>query len=402
MTDNESNMPVPTPEEIIRAACEETMEQNPATRTITPGGSGHLAKEPDLIRRFSEDVEQAGLVGERENAATVFLCALSAKLPNPLNLTVQGASSSGKNYLLARAASFIPDEMKRFLSGMTPKVLMHAAEDEFEHKVVFVAEYEGVARADYAIRTFQSEQVIEWQFVETTQDGIRNRTRKVRGPAAFIQATTRPLLHPENETRLLFIQMDETSELTEAILWHQAEEAATGSRSVTEDLCAPWHELIRGLKLTEVIVPFAEKLVPYFPSKNVRSRRDFPKLLGLIQACAFLNQHQRDRDGNAVLADSRDYDVAKPLFEHSYSSGPDEVVAELLKEAKWLEEYNGGDYGFSVVDLIGRIRWGKSKTYKVLNRAEELGCIAETKRGVYRFLRSSLLPPLNLPEKVTE
>jgi hypothetical protein len=78
------------------------------------------------------------------------------------------------------------------------------------------------------------------------------------------------------------------------------------------------------------------------------------------------------------------------------------VVAELLKEAKWLEEYNGGDYGFSVVDLIGRIGWGKSKTYKVLNRAEELGCIAETKRGVYRFLRSSLVPPINLPEKVTE
>jgi len=190
-----------------------------------------LSQEEDLIRRFVQDVEQAGLVGEKNNATTVFLCAVSAHLQRPLNVTVQGASSGGKNHLIGTVARFIPDDMQKFLTGMTPKVLMHAREDEYEHKAVFIAEYEGVSKADYAIRTFQSEQVIKWEFVQTSSKGIEGKKKVVRGPAAFIQATTRPVLHPENETRLLFIQIDESAEHTRAIMRRQAQEAAEGRKS---------------------------------------------------------------------------------------------------------------------------------------------------------------------------
>jgi len=41
--------------------------------------------------------------------------------------------------------------------GFTPKALMHAKEDEFQHKAIIIAEYEGVAESrlrdsHYAIR----------------------------------------------------------------------------------------------------------------------------------------------------------------------------------------------------------------------------------------------------------
>jgi len=70
---------------------------------------------------------------------------------------------------------------------------MHAAENEFRHKAIFIAEYEGVAKADYAIRTMQSEKVIEWDFVDSGKRGSKKKSR-VKGPAAFLQATTRPVL----------------------------------------------------------------------------------------------------------------------------------------------------------------------------------------------------------------
>ena len=47
------------------------------------------------------------------------------------------------------------------LTGISPKALMHGGEFEIQHKAIFIAEYEGVSGADYAIRTMQSEQVIE-------------------------------------------------------------------------------------------------------------------------------------------------------------------------------------------------------------------------------------------------
>ena len=134
-----------------------------------------LEADVDLIERFLEDIEDAGLVGEQENAITILLAGISAVLPNPLHVTVQGSSSAGKNYLMARVADFLSEERKKFISGMTPKVLMHAEENEYQHKAIFIAEHEGVAGADYAIRTMQSEKVIEWEYVESSSKGIKKR-----------------------------------------------------------------------------------------------------------------------------------------------------------------------------------------------------------------------------------
>ena len=254
-----------------------------------------LRTKADLLRQFEQDVEFAGLIGEKKSAKVVLLAAISAKLEKPLNVSVGGASAAGKNQLIGTVARFIADEDKKILSGMSPKALMHSGENEFEHKAVFVAEYEGVSGADYPIRTMQSEQVIEWEFVDSGTDGIRKRKKRVKGPAAFIQATTRVTLHPENETRLLFLQVDESEEQTRAINKRQAQAAEKKIADCPPSVYAKWHELLRRLQRRPVRIPFATQLAEALP-KRVQSRRDFPKLLGLIEASAFLQQHQRPQD----------------------------------------------------------------------------------------------------------
>jgi hypothetical protein len=356
-----------------------------------------LSDEPSLIERFERDVELAGLVGERKNAAIVLLCAVSARLSRPLNLTVQGSSSAGKNHLLGCVAQFIPEAMTKFLTGMSPKALMHAGKDEFKHKALFIAEYEGVKGADYAIRTMQSERVIEWEYTESSQNGIRNKKTRVEGPAAFIQATTRPMLHPENETRMLFIEMDESEELTRGILERQAAEAAGLAMRPSKDLFRRWHDLIGSLTLAEVTVPYAPGLAGCLPADRVRSRRDFSKLIGLIQASAFLHQHRREKAGGAVLANADDYALAKSLFAHCCYVGPDRALRDLLTAAQVLAVSSGD---FSAGDLMEVTGWGKSKTYDVLNRAEELGCVCKSEWRKYRFIRAQPESPLTLPDAV--
>jgi len=371
-------------------------QNNDVLSAIQPSTSNVLFAEDNLIKRFLEDVEKGGLVGEKDNAAAVFLCALSARLPRPLNLTVNGESSSGKNYLLSSATAFIPPEHKKSTSGLTSKALMYAKEDEFQHKAIIIAEYEGVAKADYAIRTMQSEQVIEWDFVDCGK-GIQKKTNKVKGPAAFLQATTRPVLHVENETRLLFVSVDESADQTTAILKRQAKMAVEGAVPVSEETTNYWHEYLRSLEPMPIFIPYAETLVGHFPCDRVRSRRDFPKLLGLIEASAFLHENKRERKDNAVVAAPEDYFVAKRLFENSYATGPDSKLKELLAAAESLHAKDV----FRISDLVEKTGWGKSKVYAVVQRAEELGCIAETDiRGFYRFIRNSAIPPLELPDRI--
>jgi hypothetical protein len=352
--------------------------------------------EIDLLRQFEQDVELAGLVGEKKNSKVIFLAAVSAKMQKPLNVSVGGVSSAGKNYLMAVVARFIPGENQKFISGMTPKVLMHAEEDEFQHKAVFIAEYEGVAGADFAVRTMQSEHCIEWEFVDTSQ-GIKKKTKRVKGPVAFIQATTRVTLHPENETRLLFCQMDESAEQTRAINERQALEAEKKTIVCPPDVHTAWHDFIRSLEAKPVLIPFAHQLFRHLPDNRIRSRRDFPKLLALIETSAFLHQHMRGRNADGdIVAAPQDYFTAKELFEHCYLAGPESKVGELVRAAK-----KTGVGEFVVADLVQQTGWGKSKTYQVLARAEELGCIGDgTKHGWYRFLCDHPEELLDLPAKI--
>jgi len=99
-------------------------------------------------------------------------------------------------------------------------------------------------------------------------------------------------------------------------------------------------------------------------------------------------------DDGRLMATDADYQTAKKLFLNSHETGPDKCVDEILTHAEGLRT-------FRVNSLIEKTGWGKSKVYAVLNRAEEVGCIAETEnRGEYRFIRRSTIPRLNLPDGV--
>lgn len=63
-----------------------------------------------------------------------------------------------------------------------------------------------------------------------------------------------------------------------------------------------------------VIVPFAELLAELLPDNEIRLRRDFPQLLGVIGAHALLHQLHRECDSEGrVLAELADYHAVYAL-----------------------------------------------------------------------------------------
>ena len=207
-----------------------------------------LPPQTKLLEKFAECAEITGLVGEALNAQVIVLAAVSALRDEPLSVSIHGSSSTGKNRLMGNVANFIPDDMKKEISGMTPKALNYSGKDEFKHKAVFIYEYEGVKGADHAMRIMQSERRIEHHTVDMKKKGPnKKQTNVVEGPFAVIQATTQATLHPENETRLLFLKMDESEKQTQAIMDRQASDAA-GEIDVSPNVSKWWHALIHNLQ----------------------------------------------------------------------------------------------------------------------------------------------------------
>ena len=93
------------------------------------------------------------------------------------------------------------------------------------------------------------------------------------------------------------------------------------------------------------------------------------------------------------MASVQDYYLTKPLFEHCYRFGPDFHTTTTLKSAARLAS------DFTVCDLQTKLKWGKTKTYDVLQRCAESGFIVDgQRRGCYRLVKTARRTDLNLPE----
>src|SRR5262249_1648529 len=171
--------------------------------------------------------------------------------------------------------------------------------------------------AEYNIRTLLSEKQLVFETVEKGADGLlKARTIKKDGPTGLITATTIPRLHPENETRLLSLSLDESEEQTRKI-----KTAAAGKYQDDREVVdlAPWINAQRTLTPVKVVIPFARYLAEHTPDSPLRIRRDFKKLLSLIEASATLHQYQRNHVNNdKIEANLADYYIAIILMEDAF------------------------------------------------------------------------------------
>lgn len=81
-------------------------------------------ESPELVRHVFSDL---GRRVKRDNItkASVFFSGLSTYLSDPLNLFEKGSSGSGKTYNAIETLEYFPQEDIWYLSGMSPKALVH-------------------------------------------------------------------------------------------------------------------------------------------------------------------------------------------------------------------------------------------------------------------------------------
>ena len=107
-----------------------------------------LLQDPQLLERILADYDACGLVGEETNKLVCYLACVSRHLPRPLSVLVQSSSAAGKTSLLEATLAFMPAEAQIRLSALTGQSLYYMGRTELKHKILAVAEEEGVAEAE--------------------------------------------------------------------------------------------------------------------------------------------------------------------------------------------------------------------------------------------------------------
>jgi post-segregation antitoxin (ccd killing protein) len=256
-----------------------------------------LLKTPNLPQRVVDDLKTLGMVGEDMNLLAAFLAVVSRKLDTPLAVLIQSTSAAGKSALMDAVLSLVPPEERIRYSAMTGQSLYYLGETNLQHKILAIAEEEGVRQAAYALKLLQSDG--ELTIASTAKDeatgNLQTRQYTVRGPVMLMLTTTAIDVDEELLNRCMVLSVNESREQTAAIHARQRDKQtlegllqAAGRESLTR----LHHNAQRLLAGVHVVNPWARRLT--FLADKTRTRRDHMKYLSLIRSIALLHQHQRE------------------------------------------------------------------------------------------------------------
>ena len=253
-------------------------------------------RDPKLIERLIADFDRTGLVGEPTNALAGYLAAISRKLTTPLAIIVQSTSAAGKSALMEAVLRLVPDEDRVHYSAMTGQSLFYLGEKDLKHKILAIAEEEGVRQAAYALKLLQSQG--ELTIASTGKDPdtgqLVTQEYHVEGPVMLFLTTTAIDIDEELLNRCLVLSIDESRAQTRAIQERQRQRRTlAGLLADTQagEITKLHRNAQRLLKPLAVVNPYADQLT--FLDEKTRTRRDHQKYLTLIDAIALLHQHQR-------------------------------------------------------------------------------------------------------------
>ncbi|MBE8596491.1 CHC2 zinc finger domain-containing protein [Xenorhabdus sp. BG5] len=256
-----------------------------------------LLQDPYLTARITADLAACGVVGESTNLLAGFLAAVSRKLPKPLAVLIQSSSAAGKSSLMEAVLNLMPEEERIQYSAMTGQSLFYLGETNLQHKILAIAEEEGVRQAAYALKLLQSDG--ELTMASTGKDeatgNLVTKSYTVKGPVMLMLTTTAIDVDEELLNRCLVLTVNESREQTEAIHAVQRQKQTLEgllAENERDYLTALHQNAQRLLKPLNVVNPYASQLT--FLSDKTRTRRDHMKYLTLIQSIALLHQHQRD------------------------------------------------------------------------------------------------------------
>ncbi|CEE91623.1 DnaG primase-like [Xenorhabdus nematophila str. Anatoliense] len=256
-----------------------------------------LLQDPNLTARITADLAACGVVGESTNLLAGYLAAVSRKLPKPLAVLIQSSSAAGKSSLMDAVLNLIPEEERIQYSAMTGQSLFYLGETNLQHKILAIAEEEGVRQAAYALKLLQSDGELTMASTgkDETTGNLVTKSYTVKGPVMLMLTTTAIDVDEELLNRCLVLTVNESREQTEAIhalQRHKQTLEGLLAENEREYLTALHQNAQRLLRPLNVVNPYASQLT--FMSDKTRTRRDHMKYLTLIQSIALLHQHQRE------------------------------------------------------------------------------------------------------------
>jgi len=288
-----------------------------------------MLKSENIFEQISADIAAVGVAGEKQLSVMLYVIMTSRLLDKPLSAIVQGASASGKSYIIETVAKLMPPEAIVQAHDFSDQALYYLPSGSLKHRVIISGERvnehrskDGYAEDNTkAFREMVASGVLR-KAVTVTGKGRKPKTEMIEqpGPISYLESSTAANIHDEDSTRLLPLVTDESANQTKRIIEAQRRDAKgqTISKARLQKIIQRNHTLQRLLRPLTVRIPYIDSIS--LPETNIATRRTYQQFRFAINSVAFLRQYQKQtrRDETTgqeyIEADEIDYEIVYGLM----------------------------------------------------------------------------------------
>lgn len=337
-----------------------------------------MLSAPDLCAQIAADLTALGFVGEDRSKTLLYLVGVSRMLAQPLWAVDLAAAGAAPWAQIGLIAALTPPEDVVVFRRLTEALLAQSPADALRHRLLLVDQAETLRpEAAMALRILRERSAVGLAGLASGPGG-RPLVGEARGPVAVLAAAGGEV-DPRCRGCFLRITVDESPEQTALVLAEQRRRRA--SPAVPADaarIIARHHAAQRLLERARVVIPYADRIA--FPATSVRHRDEQSWLLGLIEASALLHQRQRGRDGAAIVADERDFEIAVDLTRGLIGAGGDGLTAGARR---LLERISGAGLASFTMHDLGPLMpdWTRHAYRAAIQELLDLGHIERRRAG---------------------
>lgn len=347
----------------------------------------NISKLHDIPLILEGYIQKQGFAGPAHIPLLSYMTLLTGMLPRPVSLLIKGPSGSGKSFGLRMGKQFIPPAAFEEFEGMSEKAIIYLRNLSLKNKHLIIGEASGMAEGGgrALLRQLLSEGKVRYATVESTEKGLKGSELPIlEGPCGLIMTTTATGIHPEDENRMISVNIHESSDQIAASLLAYAENSTKKVEPLNLD---PWFALYEYIKSgpKSVEIPFARDIAKRLPFTHDKVKRDFPHILSLITASALLHSCTRKQaEGGAVIATADDYRLVYQLVNSAISQGLAKSVPDNIRAVvEAVEGKNGRDaiLGISNTQIADRLGRDTSVISRTTKKAIEDGYLENTNPG---------------------
>jgi len=297
----------------------------------------------NLIANLQKDLQHIGILGEDENALTLFLAMASHKSDNPFSVLCLAKSGIGKSYLLQKLSGCMPKETFSFHTQISENALYYFDSKQIDGKVLFIEDMEWTNQMLMPLATLQTQgKLIKTRATKDKDGMLHSTTFEVSGKLCLIACACCEKSYEQLSLPFLCLHLNHSNIQDITIMEYQKKcSAGLISQSGIAATQRRLQCVMASLKPAGIVNPYAPLIK--LPDDLPHPRKTLVLLLHFIEAVTFFHQHQRERTTDTTTGELRikthpdDIRIAFALLKSSLFCRADELSANVRVFYRWLQ-----------------------------------------------------------------